>query len=378
MATAFLPAGRKTWSARIKVWDAKAGCLRWVNASVGAKTKEEAVTKGRALERASGEVRDGAMTREKVEKLVSYILELSGFQVGQVETLESFGNPFMETRLKNVSPGTSKKYKQHWKDFKTWAGAKMKRRIDAWTAGDFSAWYQHLMQDVSAGTANDHLRTLNMIFLAAKAHELVKASPLNLVEKTAADRAEKVPIEREEHEALLKVMLAAGRKDWNVFSRFGWHTGHRIEDLLPLLPDKNLVEMAGVGWCVRFQPKKKKGRGGREIILPIPEDLAEDLKKLGSFKSIHGGSNKSGKASIEFVAWLKKAGIDPLPVQKKSRTVHLKSFHSYRHSMTTRLISAGVTGEMARLVTDHDSKDVQKIYTHAEVKALAEALKLAK
>jgi hypothetical protein len=72
------------------------------------------------------------------------------------------------------------------------------------------------------------------------------------------------------------------------------------------------------------------------------------------------------------------AGVDPMAVEKRKRTIHLKSFSSFRHGMTTRLLSAGVSGELARLVTDHESPKTQKPYVHAEVVALKAALKMVK
>jgi hypothetical protein len=39
------------------------------------------------------------------------------------------------------------------------------------------------------------------------------------------------------------------------------------------------------------------------------------------------------------------------------------------------LTAAGVTGELARLVTDHDSPQVARRYVHAEVESLRAALK---
>jgi hypothetical protein len=53
-----------------------------------------------------------------------------------------------------------------------------------------------------------------------------------------------------------------------------------------------------------------------------------------------------------------------MPVQKKKSVVHLKSFHSTRHGMSSRLIGAGVSRELARLVTDHDSLGGSAPVTH--------------
>lgn len=373
MATVFLPRGRKLYSAQIKVWDKASGKLVWKKIATGCESESAALEVALTLERASGEVRAGSMTRAKVERLVDHILHLSGFSdAAPAETLEHFGGRFMAARVEKVSRGTREKYEQHWASFTKWAGPRLKRRLAEWQASDMEDYYAHVLGKVSAGTANDHLRTMAMIFKAAIAHQHITANPVNLVEKQRPERAEKVPITREEYGKVLEVMAQKQRRDWHCLTRLGWHTGHRIQDLMSLTSE-NLCEMDGVE-CVRFRPAKKKGQNGREVVLPLPDDLADEFRALGSFRTIRGGSNDTGKASNDFVDWLKLAGVDPMPVQKKSRVVHLKSFHSFRHAMTSRLIAAGVTGEVARLVTDHDSAEVQKIYTHAEVKALAEAL----
>lgn len=102
------------------------------------------------------------------------------------------------------------------------------------------------------------------------------------------------------------------------------------------------------------------------------------LTRIENFKSIRGGDNYNGRISNDFVAWLVRAGVDPMPVQRKKRVVNLKSFHSTRHAMSSRLIGAGVSGELARLVTDHDSPQIQRKYVHSEIKSLKEAMKAAR
>lgn len=46
--------------------------------------------------------------------------------------------------------------------------------------------------------------------------------------------------------------------------------------------------------------------------------------------------------------------------------------------MQTRLTSAGVSGELARLVTDHDSPKIARKYVHAEVESLRRVLEQAR
>ena len=50
----------------------------------------------------------------------------------------------------------------------------------------------------------------------------------------------------------------------------------------------------------------------------------------------------------------------------------------WRDRAAFMLFAAGVTGDTARLVTDHESARVQKTYVHAEIAAVDAALKLAR
>ncbi len=378
MATIFLPSGRQSYSAQIRIWDEKKGGLVWKKISTRTRDADAALGIANALERASGAARQGTMTRAAAEELVNGILEIANvpFRVG-VPSLKTFTESLLDGRAQNVGEKTAGKYLAHWSRLKSWAGGKVEWPLDHWTSTHLSEYYGVLINEVSSGTANDHMRTLVMIFASAVAAGHIKGNPAKLVEKRRRDTVEKVTFTRRETARMLTTMRAGGRRDWCALTLAGWHTGHRIQDLLSIVKD-DLEDRPNVGWCVKIQPDKKEHQGGRTVILPIPRFLALMMRRLKGFQSIGNADNYNGRISNQFVEWLVRSGIDPLPVQKTKRVVHLKSFHSFRHSMTTRLTSAGVSGELARLVTDHDSEKVQKAYTHAEIEALADALKKAR
>ena len=164
-------------------------------------------------------------------------------------------------------------------------------------------------------------------------------------------------------------MRQEGRGDWVALALLGWHTGQRIGDCLACSREA-IVERV---WS--FTPEKKK-RSRRTIRLPLPAYLARLIKRLGDFSSIHKGNNRNGRVLADFVTWMREAGVDPLPVKKGKRTVHKKSFHSFRHSMATRLAAVGVPGDLARMVTDHESALVARNYQHKDVDAIDRALRL--
>lgn len=376
MATVFKERrkGRKAYSAKVHLWDAARKGLVWRKIGTGCTDRAAALSMATALENASGEARAGNMTRTRAEELVSMILQLSGVPfTHSVPSLNEFASPFLTARMGNVSASTARKYAAHWKALQDWAGEGMSWPMDRWHPVLLTGYYEHLLEKFSVTTANDHMRTLSMIFIRAEAAGHIRGNPVSLVERTGNDSVEKHSLDRDDTAKILRAMR--GNLPWRCLTALGWNTGHRIDDLLQLTA--SVVKHAGKIWTVTFAPKKKKGRG-RTVVLPIPRYVAKMLKRLGDFKALHGADNRNGLVSMEFVKWMKRADVDPLPVKRGPRTIHLKSFHSFRHAMVSRLTAAGVEGELSRLVTDHDSKRAHQTYIHAEVVSLDRALRLAR
>lgn len=377
MASVFKRKGRSVYTANVRLWNAERGDWDWKQIPTGVKDEAQAMKIAEAAEEASGDAKAGVMTKERAEHLVYTILNLAGVNWSRSgPAFESFAGEFITARAEKMSGSTGRKYLAHWRRLKEWAGGRMKWPIDRWTPALLTDYYRNLCAEFSTTTANNHMVTLSMIFLRAVASGHLKGNPVELVDRHENDSEEKQVITRGEMVKLLR-SLRKKNKTGAMLALFGWHTGHRIQDILDLTSD-NLSKADAVGWTVAFNPSKKEGKGGRTVVLPIPSHLAALLGRLKDFKLIFNADNRNGRVSQAFVDWLAAAGIDPIPVDRGKRKVHLKSFHSFRHAMSSRLTAAGVTGELARLVTDHDSREVQKRYVHAEVTALAEALKKAR
>ena len=361
------------WFASFRVWDAKRRAWRWVTKGTHLKDKGAALAVAVGLERASGDAKAGTMTREKAEALVNDIMRWAGLDVvAAVPGLWEFSKGFwMAPGLAVKSAG---KYRGIWDRFVKWAGKD--RPLDTWTGKEFGEYYAVLAGELSAGTANDHLRFWRSVYNKAVRLGLVRGNPVAGVDLVARAASSKVPIDRGDQVLLLRWLRVSGLVDWITLALLGWHTGHRVQDLLAL--GKGSVARAGGRWVLEFQPAKKQGAGGRLVRLPVPAWLGKRVARLDGAGSLRVRPNANGHVSNEFVEHLRAAGVDPLPVQLKSRVLHLKSFHSYRHAMSSRLAAAGVHGAVARLVTDHTSEAVHAGYVHAEVEALETALRAAR
>lgn len=371
VATVFRRSGSPIWSAAFRAWDAAAGRWRWVQRSTGVEDKAAAAGIAARLEAAAGSAKAGTMTRERALDLVNDILTLAGLdKLAPVPSLRACALAFLDAAT--VSAGTLRKYTAHWESLEAWAGPRADAPVDSFGVEDMQAFYSAVRKRLSATTAADHLNFASMLFGRAVAQGHRSNNPCLAVVKTAPDGVEKVPITRGETAALLRLARKRRRRDWAALIALGWNTGHRLQDLLDLTAER--ID----GDLVTITPRKKSRRGGRTIVLPIPRWLAAMVRRLGSFKTIHHADNRNGKVSEDFVAMLRAAGIDPKPIKRGVRVVHLRSFHSFRHAMQTRLTAGGVSGELARLVTDHDDVKIAQKYTHREIQALREALAVAR
>lgn len=372
MASIFQRGRSKLWVAALRVWSADKGKWVWVQKPTGTADKTAAMGIAAQLEQASGAAKAGAMTRERALELVNDILRLAGAE--SVLPCPSLGAVADELlRAVDVSASTLRRYEAHLLALKSWAGKRMASPVSAFTVDDMQAFYKAMRAKFSGTTANAHLNFASMIFKRAISRGHRANNPTTGVLRQASGAIEKGTFSRSDAAAILRAMRKGrANRAWLALAALGWHTGHRIQDLLDTTADSLENDL------LTIQPRKKKDRGGRLVVLPIPKWLASMIRRLGNLLALNRADNRNGKVSEGFIAWMVKAGIDPLPVQRGARIVHRLSFHSYRHSMQSRLTAAGVSGELARLVTDHDSPQVARRYVHAEVQALREALALVR
>lgn len=383
MASIFQRGRSKLWVASIRAWDAEKGRWVWLQKPTGTRDRAAAAGIAASLEQASGAAKAGTMTRERALELVNEILRLAGAAaVTPCPSLEDVAKELLDAV--DVTEGTARKYAAHWATLEAWAKKRAKAAVSAFTVDDMQEFYRDMRKRFSGTTANAHLNFASMIFKRAIARGHRANNPTLGVLRQSSGAVEKGTFSRAEVAALLRAVRLRTRgknctqhtidkaRAWQCLIALGWHTGHRIQDLL------DLTAASIDGDLVTIQPRKKSTRGGRTVVLPVPRWLAAMLVHLGDFKVLHHADNRNGKVSEDFIGWMVKAKIDPQRVERGARAVHLKSFHSFRHSMQSRLTAAGVSGELARLVTDHDSPQVARRYVHAEVQALREALGLAR
>jgi integrase len=125
---------------------------------------------------------------------------------------------------------------------------------------------------------------------------------------------------------------------------------------------------------LRFVPEKKS-RKARVVSVPLVGELSI-LRGTGQITPSLSSMTAS-VASRTFTRLLDRAGITRTTTQKKGkgRGVTDKTFHSWRHTINTLMVDAGVDQRVRQLVCDHDSTKVSNNYTHASIETMAEAIK---
>lgn len=372
MATVFKR--NNIYIAKLKLWDDKKEKWVWSSRSTGLRDKNKALAVAVALENASAQEKRTGLKKEDAERLVNSVLRLAGGEgIRKCEEVGAFIEKFIAFKGRTVAGKTTKTSEAHAKLFLSYFSPQ--QRLDEFTPADLQTYYQEeLLGSFELSTARNHVTSIRRWFNRAVALNEINYNPaaaIELLEEVADEKQIFTPFEVWK---LLKVMLKEGRRDWAGLTLLGWHTGARIQDALNCsLKDITEIEsLAGWNYLWQFEENKKAGKG-KVLKLPLPGHV---VKLVGpGFKSIRGADNYNGKVSEEFIAWITKAGIDPVRVTRKKRDVHLKSFHSFRHTMQTRLAAANVSASIARMITGHESAQVARHYTHDDVNAVAGALR---
>lgn len=143
-------------------------------------------------------------------------------------------------------------------------------------------------------------------------------------------------------------------------------TGMRLGEIRALrrenvLPEKILVNH---NYDVNYGLKGTKSENNREI--PITQEMYSKILTLapdeGYIFSLDDGNTPVSPDFItdSFYKQMRKA----LGITEKERKKRKLTFHSWRHFMNTRLIAAGIQGEVTRAIIGHEDESMTHHYLH--------------
>ena len=240
-----------------------------------------------------------------------------------------------------------------------------------------------MVPKVSTKTANNDLKTIKMLFRAARRDEYIDVDPAEFVPvlKRDSNAVTRRPFNLPE----LRRLLEIADQEWQSLILFGLYTGQRLGDLAALTWAN--VDLA------RSELHLITRKRGRRLTIPLATPLREHiLNHLPANDApdapVHPRAFATLKKdkrvrhlSAQFGDLLAAAGLRPkLPHQSRGigrdarrGTLDL-SFHCLRHTAVSLLRDAQVPEAAVMELVGHDSVEISRRYTHVGREALSKAV----
>lgn len=267
---------------------------------------------------------------------------------------------------KAAKPRSLEKYRADLSHFTRWLGARAGHDLRGISHEDILAFRQSLSQSgLAESTSVFVIKAVRSVLKRAVLLGLLDRNPAELVtlHRTGGGAKRKAFTPAE-----IAAILHNADKEWRVSCLFGMYYGMRLGDAT----NRRYEEIKdGV---LHFIPEKKS-RKANVVSVPLLGELTA-LRGAGLITPRLAKLSAS-VGSRQFIALLDKAGVTRSVSKKigKGRRMSDKSFHSWRHTINSLMVDAGVDQRVRQLVCDHDSTGVSNNYTHASIDTMAEAIR---
>lgn len=371
--------GSKYWSAAFYLPDGQR-----VLRSTKQIDRNKAMAVALELDRFTERAQSSEVTEAQAREVVNAIMRAakSGEELRTI-TSKAFFADWMNTKLATKSDGTARRYQKPVDLFVASLGAKADKPLDNLTARDVQLFANKRTADgVSGSTAALDLNILRNALNAARRQGLIVNNPAEAVELPKSESVERGTFSASE----VNLLLETAQGEWRTLILCAYFTGARLSDCVKFkwtgtrfVGDiREGVDLTAKTLCFFAQ---KTGKG---IVVPLHPDLyghlmglatgdtAQEYVMPGMADKAPGGRHGLSESFKDIVV---KAGIDLQPIECAGvRQLNRRSFHALRHSFTSALANAGVTGELRKTLTGHASDAIHQKYTHHGMLALANAI----
>jgi len=300
-------------------------------------------------------------------------------------TASAFVHGWLTQKRPETSRTTMQSYEKTVRAFLAFLDGRADADLSEVTKADLVKFRNVLSERLAAKTVNRYVKTLRMLFKAARRDGVIFDDPSEFVER-AKERSRDVrrPFTLE----ALRAVMGVADDEWRSMLRFGLFTGQRLYDVAALRWEQiNLAREE-----IRLTAKKT----GKGLTLPLAGPLLRHVRALAAaadpetpvhpraFASVQRNEGSVSTLSNQFGDLLARAGLRAgvsHDANKRGRgarrTVSDLSFHSLRHSAVSLLKTAGIAESVVMELVGHDSVEVSRHYTHTgrdALKAAAEAL----
>ncbi|MCC6288559.1 MAG: tyrosine-type recombinase/integrase [Chitinophagaceae bacterium] len=237
------------------------------------------------------------------------------------------------------------------------------------------SWLATLMkkEEMSAKTVNRKISTLKAFFKYQLKTGVLEATPMGTIVSPKISKRLPTYVEQNETETLFKhVEFSEGfeGQTQQLIMALLYATGMRLSELVNL--KQSQVNL-------RQSILKVLGKGNKERIIPIGNDIVKALEHYLQLKSeLPGADNsfllvnaKGKKLYPKYVYLVVKKYLSLVTTQKK------KSPHVLRHTFATHLTNEGADINAVKELLGHSSLAATQIYTHNTIERLKDVYKKA-
>jgi integrase len=338
--------------------------------------------------RAVSDIERGSFNAVAARKYLAELLVIATGETLLSFTVEGWLTEWLRRKGRDCSKASMSRYGRSVESLLDYLGPdRQKRALESITANDVRLWREGLQDEGRAGkTVNKYTKDIGAAFRAAMREGLLVTNPCGAVEALATDDSmDRKPFTLPE---VADLMAGAPDAEWRGLILTAAFTGLRLGDCARLswssidLTAKTIV-------LVPSKTKRKK----REVRIPIQPDLLAYLEALEivddsptapvfpklSLKPVNSGTG----LSETFAKIMKAAGVDRGKASREAlqegqkragKIVYERGFHSFRHTFTSWLRTAGVSEEDRMALTGHSTRESHSIYSHVEAQALHDAI----
>ena len=271
--------------------------------------------------------------------------------------------------LDRVSSDTMRKRRAHFAQFAAWVASERAavQTVEAVTGPIAAAFAARLKDDgLKDKTRRNTLGDLSTVWtVLSKVSDGVR-NPWTGLMPRVMDAETRLPFTREEEDRILAAAAEAGH-GWLLACLVARHTGMRYGDVATLRRDE--VHLAdGV---IRYQPNKLKHLTrpvwvtvpieplvlapalAEALAAPVRDELDESLLREHAY---YYGLSGHSKMPVQFADILQAAGVESVN----------HTFHSWRHTLNTRMGEAGIDIETRKRISGHLTDEMSRHYDHSE------------
>jgi integrase len=324
-------------------------------------------------ERAEKQARQGLLITTQLRKVLSDVSEKVNGDSLQVDSVEVYFQKWLEGIAVRNAPATLERYRNSVKWFLEVLQGKAQKPIFAVVPQDVENF---LKARLKSGLANKtvvlDLKAIKSAFQQAVNYGTIPINPVAAVRLPKVDSMERAVFTHDEVQQLIK---AAPSLDWQTLIILGYFTGARLSDCARMTWDNVLADEGAITY--------RQQKTGKVLKVPMHFNLLQHLHQKATFGTtgflcpklaakISGGNHGLSEGFNRIVL---KAGLDPMTVKGRGkRKFSRRTFHSLRHTFNSTMANAGVSDELRMLLTGHQSKDMNKIYTHLQMATLQKAV----